>query len=54
MEKRQLQSGAYEYSDTVEEKDSKKKYKAKKKSADLSNKDLQELVYALAKRANLI
>lgn len=54
MRKITLPNGAIQWIDTEEEKTSKKKYKAKKKPADLTNKDLQELVYELAKRANLL
>ena len=54
MQKIILPNGAIEYTDTPAEKESKKKYKAKKKPADLATKDLQELVYKLAKLANLI
>jgi len=47
-------SGAIEYVDTEEEANSKEKYKTKKEPADLTIQDLQELIYELAKRANLI
>jgi len=49
-----LPNGSIEYVDTPKEGESKKKYKAKKKATDLTTKDLQELVYELARRANLL
>ena len=54
MDKITLPGGAIEYRDTADEKASKEKYKAKKKAADLTNKDMQELIYKLAKLANLL
>jgi len=50
-----LKSGGYEWIDTKAEKESKEKYKkAKKDATKLTTKDLQELVFELARRANLI
>jgi len=49
-----LQSGAYEWVDTKEEAESKKKFKAKKKGSDLTSAEIKDLVYKLAKGARLI
>ena len=48
------QSGAIEYIDTAEEKQSKEKHKAKKKGADLTLDEVKELVYLIAKKLNLL
>jgi len=47
-------SGAIEYVDTQEEKESKEKYKTKKKGSDLTDSEVRNLVYLLAKKENLI
>ncbi len=54
MKKIKLPSGAIEYVDTAEEKESKKKYRTKKKPSDLTDAQVKELVFALARRANLL
>ncbi len=54
MKKTTLKSGAIEYLPTEEEKTSKEKYKAAKKASDLTDSDLKDLVYKLAKKANLL
>ena len=54
MKRTIVPGGAIEYIPTDEEKTSKKKYKARKKASDLTDADLKELVYALAKRFNLL
>lgn len=47
-------SGAIEIIDTAEEKQSKEKFKAIKKAEDLTNKEIGELVYEIAKKLNLL
>ena len=54
MKKIILPNGAIEYVDTEEEKESKKKFKAKKKASDLTDIDIKELVFKLAKKANIL
>ncbi len=49
----ELPSGAIEYVDTLDEKANKTTFKGKK-AADLSNNDLKDLVYKIAKHLNLI
>lgn len=47
-------SGAVEIVDTPEEKQSKNKLKTRKKAADLTDADVKELVFEIAKKLNLI
>lgn len=53
-ERIEYSSGAVEYIDTAEEKQSKEKHKAKKKAADLTDAEVKELVFKIAKKLNLI
>jgi len=48
------QSGAIENLPDEEELASRDKYKTKKKGSDLSDADIKDLVFQLAKRGNLI
>ena len=54
MKKTITKGGAIELIETAEEKAGKDKYKAVKKAADLSSSQMKDLVYVLAKRANLL
>lgn len=47
-------SGAVEKIDTVQEKQSKEKLKTRKKASDLTDAEIKELVFELAKKFNLI
>jgi len=47
-------SGAIERVDDENEEKSKEKYKTKKKGSDLTDAQIKDLVFELAKRANLI
>ncbi len=49
-----LPGGAIEYRDTPDEKASKEKYKTKKKPSDLTDAQVKELTFELARRANLL
>lgn len=49
-----LPSGAVEIVDTPEEKQSKNKHKTKKKASDLTDAEVKELVFQIAKKLNLI
>ena len=49
-----LLSGAYEIVDTDDEKNSKAKHKAKKKPADLTDGDVKELIWEIAKKLNML
>lgn len=48
------QNGAIEFVPTNEEKDIKIKYKGKKKPADFTQEEINELVIKMAKKNNLI
>ena len=54
MNRNILKSGAIEYVATEEEKASKEKHKTKKSGKDLTDAQVKDLVYQLAKKANLI
>ncbi len=54
MKKIVIKGGAIEYIPTEEELVSKDKFKAKKKASDLTDSDIKELVFKLAKKANLL
>ncbi len=54
MRKYLMPSGAIEYRDTEEEKESKDKFKDKKKASDLTDTDVREIVFKLAKQAHLL
>jgi len=49
-----IHTTAIEFIDTDEEEKSKDKYKTKKKGSDLTDAQIKDLVFELAKRANLI
>ena len=54
MDRIKHQSGAIEYVPGKKEKDSKEKYKTVKKAADLTDTQVKELVYKLAKLNKII
>lgn len=49
-----LPGGAIEIVDTPEEKQSKDKLKTRKKASDLTDTEIKELVFEIAKKLNLI
>ena len=49
-----LPGGAVEVVDTPEEKQSKNRLKTRKKASDLSDAEVKELVFEIAKKLNLI
>jgi len=49
-----MKSGGLEFIPDAKEKESKDKLKTKKKGSDLSDAQVKELVFELARRANLI